>query len=371
MIGAEQFFIDDGRPVSPTRRFVRALRVFGVCAGLVVAAVFATRRALYVRTWPATPCRIVASDLNSTGTGRTREHPYRAGISFEYVIDGVDHVVDNASQNDGGTDDAAEADAMVRRFPVGTETVCYVDPRDPSRAMLERPSPRLAELFLAGALLVTVLAAWFYCVPQLRRIIAAPPTAPQHQRSKQRAGMVAAVGLVAGFGSFTVAEYVLPLARNAQATTWQLTPCEILESNIISSTVHGEASVTTYRTDILYRYHVAGVSYRSNRFSLTEGGTMSGDSRERFVKDQYPAGTETTCYVNPADPADAVLSRRVSPTVAFGAWPFALTLLGAAVLATTGRDKRANELFARNKWTLCALGLLAVGLGVWAVFAPP
>jgi len=104
---------------------------------------------------------------------------------------------------------------------------------------------------------------------------------------------------------------------------------------------------------------------------LTEGSTVSGDSREQFVKQQYPPGTATVCYVDPANPAEAVLSRRISPTITFGIWPLALTLLVAAALVTAGHEDRANAFFAQSKWTLCVVGLVAVALTAWGAFAPP
>jgi hypothetical protein len=64
----------------------------------------------------------------------------------------------------------------------------------------------------------------------------------------------------------------------------------------------------TYRVDIVYTYRVGKQQYRSSRYDFM-GGSSSGYGSKQAAVDRYPRGKRTVCYVNPANPADAVLDR--------------------------------------------------------------
>ncbi|MGI6497174.1 MAG: DUF3592 domain-containing protein [Kiritimatiellia bacterium] len=113
-------------------------------------------------------------------------------------------------------------------------------------------------------------------------------------------------GLIFG----TVGLVVLVLAvrsslRQLDTRHWVATPCEIVESGI---TRDGER----HRFDTVFTYRFNGHSYTSRRF------THEGGLREKQINDaqrllsQYPQGTSTTCYVNPAAPDEALIRRDLS-----------------------------------------------------------
>jgi hypothetical protein len=63
-----------------------------------------------------------------------------------------------------------------------------------------------------------------------------------------------------------------------------------------------------------------------------------------------------TCYVNPADPSEAVLDRTPSGTQWFGVWPLVMALSGGwlIVFAVTGRGEKLGT---PRLWGTLALGI--------------
>lgn len=62
----------------------------------------------------------------------------------------------------------------------------------------------------------------------------------------------------------------------------------------------------TFVHDFLYEYDYAGKNYQGNRIKRVESGShLRRKIRERV--DEYPIGRETTCYVDPANPTQAIL----------------------------------------------------------------
>lgn len=86
---------------------------------------------------------------------------------------------------------------------------------------------------------------------------------------------------------------------------WKATPCKILRSEV--STYPFSPSVTHYSLKVEYKYSHNGEELHSTRFTTgdRQGSTDVGKAEEAAVR--FAPGTHATCYVNPSDPADAVL----------------------------------------------------------------
>ena len=107
-----------------------------------------------------------------------------------------------------------------------------------------------------------------------------------------------------------------PANMRRVADDWVETPC-VIEKCVFD--LPQQVSTRSRAMNILeveYTYEVAGESFTSDRvdFVLAQVGSMSIEG-EDYVRD-FPAGSETVCYVNPENPADAVLlpSRAASAT---------------------------------------------------------
>jgi hypothetical protein len=129
---------------------------------------------------------------------------------------------------------------------------------------------------------------------------------------------------------------VRPLLKVLEARDWIATPCTIVSSRVQS---HRGDDSTTYRVDILYRYEVNGEEHRSSRYQFM-GGSSSGRKSKAAIVRQFPPGSQRTCYVNPRNPAEAVLERGLTADMWFGAIPAVFLLVGAGGLFAMLRGKR-------------------------------
>ncbi len=93
-------------------------------------------RVLEARSWPATPCTIVHSEVRTHAgdDGAT----YSVNVLYTYVVNGREHKSNRYRFLGGSTGDFASKERIVRRLPPLTRTVCYVNPENPSEAVLDR-----------------------------------------------------------------------------------------------------------------------------------------------------------------------------------------------------------------------------------------
>jgi hypothetical protein len=117
-------------------------------------------------------------------------------------------------------------------------------------------------------------------------------------------GLFCIVGTAAGtFLSF------LPISRAIQSRSWRPAACEVISSQV----VRGD---DTFRPDIQYRYHVDDRPYTGNLYNFLPGSDNVSDYPA--VVARYPPGHRFECYVNPADPTQAVIDRELTFGYFFG-----------------------------------------------------
>ena len=173
-----------------------------------------------------------------------------------------------------------------------------------------------------------------------------------------------------GFGAALVWWYAIPLIEQLHTRSWPAVPATVLESNVLKTEGHGEYSITSYLSDIHYRYVYDGIEYHSNCFNLTEGHTLFGSARKRFT-DRFPIGRQIVCFVNPADPSVAVLSRGISPGILNGFVLLTMIILGGTYALAWGNEARAKWFWKHNWRTLGVLGIALLMAAGWAQFASP
>lgn len=105
------------------------------------------------------------------------------------------------------------------------------------------------------------------------------------------------------------------LARTAlaasRAGTWAETPARIVRAELAVS--HGSDS-TTYRAEAEYTYTFEGRTYTGTRVSLHGGSDNIGSFHQRVHQElagYRDSGRPFRCYVNPANPSEALLYRGV------------------------------------------------------------
>ena len=109
-----------------------------VGVGVFIASLAPAWFALDARTWQETPCKILSARLDKSRSEDGTK--YRADFTYSYQFDGKEYVGDrdSATENHGRR---KAAKARLNSLPVGTKTVCYVDPNDPSESVLDRSFP--------------------------------------------------------------------------------------------------------------------------------------------------------------------------------------------------------------------------------------
>jgi hypothetical protein len=166
-------------------------------------------------------------------------------------------------------------------------------------------------------------------------------------------GLFVVVGSGAGF--FMSAR---PLYHAFVARGWTPTACEVISSAV-------DHSGDTARANIVYRYTIGGRQYTSNRYHFLPGA--NNDSNVANVVAKHGAGTKFECYVDPADPASAVINR--TPTwwyymgipffVMFAGIPGVIAFVAVRRRARTGAQQAisgSGSAPAAPAWTAVSAG---------------
>jgi hypothetical protein len=147
-------------------------------------------------------------------------------------------------------------------------------------------------------------------------------------------GLFVAVGTAIGyFLSFR------PIYLAYHAHAWSAADCEVISSRVARS---GKSA----RADIRYRYYVADRAYTSDRYHFLPGSysdSTIGDTVER-----YAPGTRFQCFVDPADPTQAVINRDITTwygfgLIFFGAFAGIPLLLGSFALRQFSSARAAQQ----------------------------
>ena len=108
---------------------------------------------------------------------------------------------------------------------------------------------------------------------------------------------------------------VRPMVKVVAARSWPAVPCTVVESRVDESS---SDDGTTYKALVTGAYNVDGVEHRSATYDFSGSVYSSGYDGKAEIIARYPIGLQTTCYVNPDDTAEAVISRELSGSYFFG-----------------------------------------------------
>jgi hypothetical protein len=264
--------------------------------------------------WPVVACEIQASAVVD-GTSKDRRV---VQVAYRYVWQGRAYTGRTIQKDGNGSYELDEAERLARAYPVGARRTCYVNPRRPTDAILKRDNVWLP---IVLALIAAPVAVLLVIRPDRSLELASGP-------------FLTVMG-VAGFVLF----FALPVWKSFQARRWKPTPC-VVQSSVVRSEFRS-ASLIVYKLywpEIVYQYHKNGVRYRGDTDNLTDRGSLWYYGPRAVVR-RTPAGMRTTCYVNPADPSEAVLSRRLSPALWLGVWPLIMAVLGVGQTVQTWSDR--------------------------------
>lgn len=373
-----------GQPPTDAR-FPFSIWFYLFAAGSLALAWFVGKdivEAHQARNWPRVPCTIIRSYVDSRDKGE-----YRTVVMFRYEVNGQSHRGDALSIN-GPTwsSDYSVAAARVAKYPVGSTNICVVDPKDASRALLQTDVSYVGLIMMPLPMMIWAmyerLALWYWWRARRGRGQRGKPArlSEEFAASRPKRGVLW-VGLMslALSSSFILWIIVNPVRATMAAQLWRPTPCRVIESSIVEKTHHQGNS---FEPHVLYSYEVNGREYKTSRFDLKESFSTSYSNLKSLLE-PYQPGATNVCFVNPADPHEAVLNRGFHPDWFFGCFSigyFALSLAITGQALFGGRQKvsqsglpslpnRAGESVrvsthreALNKTILAALGMIACGV---------
>lgn len=122
---------------------------------------------------------------------------------------------------------------------------------------------------------------------------------------------------------------ISPIIKSLSSADWPQVPCKIVKSEVES---HSSSDGTTYSVEIEFSYTFETIDYTGGSYDFNDVNS-SGRSGKQKVVNQYPVGSEATCWVNSKDPAKAVLSRRI-PGIVYIIIPFTsiFMVVGLAIM---------------------------------------
>lgn len=360
--------IRDHRPGIGGRLFI-ALFALVFSAASVGLVAFAWRESSVVfreRTiHEEVPGIVVASEV-VRGEGDRR--PYEARVVYRFELRGRTHEASGRSgaslfRNPGYTSHE-EAQAVVSHHPVGSPVTVLVDPDDPQTAHIQ-PTPIwgaifsgvFALVFGGFSLLLVVIAGSMWQAPKaddasrLPEGVLARRVPRTWGRVGTSLGFLGAAVFCSVFvfaAAYLAREQVLtPRARAQAAGAWQATSCTIESVDLVDDGDDGE------RLDVLYRYEVDGRVYHASRYDFFDHARDDAERRQLYFRVRDRSGETVACYVNPANPRDAVIDRAVAPLdrgvlllvagIGLFGLLFVIGFLRAAWAAARGAPERGAE----------------------------
>ncbi len=292
-------------------------------------------------SWKPVAGEIVSSEVTKAG------QDYQFQVEYRYPYNGEEYTSHQFGTGSKKYSDYRAAQQMALRYEAGSKTTCYVNPKAPTEAILQRGSLWFGFAVLFPLLFVAIGGGGLvfmvrYALKQRRD---AGGEAGESQRAISESAKGAsgkAVGRVF-FGAFLVIGLIVfyflgirPVALVISARNWTRLPCTVVSSQVRS---HRGDKSTTYSVDILYAYEIGGREYRANRYNFM-GGSSSGRAGKAKIVRAHPPGKKTVCYVDRNDPTNAVLVRDFTPSMLLGLIPLVFVLIGAGGLLYVPKSGR-------------------------------
>ncbi|MGC6465645.1 MAG: DUF3592 domain-containing protein [Akkermansiaceae bacterium] len=193
--------------------------------------------------------------------------------------------------------------------------------------------------------------------------------------------------------------WVMPMATLALSQAWDEAPAVVT-----SSEVHFPDNDDSAKILIEYEVHYQNETFTGDQYDIGSSATNLAVKRMRKVVEEHPPGKEITVFVNPDDPGQSLITRKLSPQVWIMipfSFPFLLVgMIGtgyallsgwlfrrcrmlqlelapsappqiAAALSHPGKEKDRSLTFTAMEPTYQAMGLLCISIfwnGIVSVF---
>lgn len=139
---------------------------------------------------------------------------------------------------------------------------------------------------------------------------------------------------------------VRPMVKVVAARSWPPLPCTVVESRVdVSSGEDG----STYKALVHAAYAYGGGEHKAT-YDFSGSVYSSGYDGKAEIVARYPVGARTTCYVNPDDTTEAVISRGLSGSYFFGLFGLLFFLPGVIGMfwVLSGGAKRSASVVSKT-----------------------
>ncbi|HVM59313.1 MAG TPA: DUF3592 domain-containing protein [Verrucomicrobiae bacterium] len=307
------------QPTVASRLFGTVFLSFFLGMGVLFLVLFSREVLKQARTytWKTVDCVIVSSSVLDL------QKNYALQIQYEYDFGGQHYRGNNYTVGKFTRSDYSQIASLVDSYPSGRKTTCFVNPSNPSDAVLQRGSLAMIPFLLVPLLFILIGGGGIYATWRSKPA-AGTPRPVNASASRVVLALFFSLFFLVG-GVLTYFFFVRPLLGIEHARHWPAVPCRVISSRVQSHS--GSKGGTTYSIDILYAYNVGGREYRSGRYDFI-GGSSSGYNSKAAIVAGYRPGTTPACYVNPNDPQDAVLEREFTPQMLVGLIPSIFLFVG-------------------------------------------
>ncbi|RQO83599.1 DUF3592 domain-containing protein [Acidovorax sp. FJL06] len=168
-----------------------------------------------------------------------------------------------------------------------------------------------------------------------RKPQAAPPAKPAAGRGGKRQGQWLLGLLALPFAAVGVGLLILSVLPTlydwSRMQFWQPVDATLVSAHLESS---GSSKSTSFHVTASYRYQVAGRDYEGERVAISGGADNVGDFQEALgerLEQALRSGQAVRAWVNPANPAEAVIDRSLRPGLLALKLVFVVVFGGAGV----------------------------------------
>ena len=301
--------------------------------------------------WVQTPCVIEKSGIDISSDG---EYSFSSNYSYEW--EGRNYISGLYQRNSQtcSFNSVEEKGRILRRYPVGTTTTCFVNPSSPSMAVLTRDDgsfPWSELLFMVPfvvAGLGVAVAPWVSRSRKKRSRGFESPT--QKKLSSKRAGRMVMIVLGAVFAAAGIAvssRSLSPLQEWRASASWVETQAVVTVSAVRENS---DSDGTTYYPYIAYSYQFNGKTYEGDKYEFFKVSSSGYKGKAEIVR-SYPVGEEIRVYIDPENPVRSVINRDAGwSIILYTLFPFIFIGLGST-LFIAGLIKRRTSTTSFNSST--------------------
>lgn len=285
----------------------------GFAGLLTVATVYKYFEVRIASNWPAVPGRVVSSRVvqrRTGGIGGDQKHEELrnfAQVTYEYAVQGK--MQRGARVSIGEDLGNFQVEETLAKYPEGASVTVYYNPTKHHEAVLERDIPEGAFKFMFWLIFGLIAAGLtlIFGVEQLTEYL--KMVLPEGQN-------VSLSVMLAGMGLFALL-IALASSREAENTrNWKSTSGRIESSGVEQfQTLSDSGKTLRWRTmqraQVIYTYKVNGREYRGDKVAEGWKSSASFGFFAKRAAAKYPESAPVEVFYDPANPARALLDRRL------------------------------------------------------------